>query len=191
MPVAFVRVAIVSTGIVACSHGAINLELSSVLDIKRGGGTSVGSFVDNAGPAFMLSASNQQFNVRNSGGGAPGNWAWRASGVLESDTSVQISDTELWSSGIVTIQDSPLLENPDRFNPTSVGYLIGRWDDAYYAFRFGTWSADRGRLRLYGVETADVTLLPEFAQIPLLAGLAAVGALGFRRRHGRGARTSG
>jgi hypothetical protein len=144
------------------AHGALNLELRSVLDIKRSGGTAVGSFdtqLGDDGPNFQLGVTGRTtFNIRNNGGGADGDWEWRTSGVLENSTTVVIPDTTIWSSGVVPIDDSPLLSNADRFAPDSVGYLIGRWNSDYYAFRFGIWS-DRERLRLYGVETADITIL--------------------------------
>jgi hypothetical protein len=175
------------------AHGALNLELASLLDIKRSGGTATSNFnttIGDDGPDFQLAAaSNGTFNIRNNGGGAPGDWEWRTSGVLENSTTVTLPITETWSSGVVPIDDSILAINPDRFTPTSIAFLIGRWNDDYYAFRFGLWnSSGVDRLRLYGIEAADVTILgpdgsiiPEAGSFALIAGLVGISCVCLRR----------
>lgn len=173
----------------AVAYGALNLELSNILDIKRSGGTAVGSFnttLGDAAPSFMLSSSNQStFNIRNSGNSNSGSWEWRSSGVLESSTTLELPLATEWSSGIITIEESLLLNNSDRFAPDSVAYLIGRYNGDYYAFRFGVWS-NRERFRLYGVEVAEVTfsatVVPETNSFGLITGMLTVGVSLMRRR---------
>jgi len=170
------------------TQAAINLEIRSVLDTKRSGGTASGSFLESAAPNFLIKSAGGGFAIQNSSGGGAGTWAWRASGELEPLTLATIEETESWTTGPTPIVESPLGINEDRHNPTSVAYLYARLNDDYYGFRLGLWDGGN-RLRLYGVDNVDVIIntnpVPEASAYALLFGLAGLSLVALKRRHTR------
>jgi hypothetical protein len=104
--------------------------LVTLVDARNRGGTSVGSFVNNELPSFMLAANSGQFSIRNSPSVAVGTWELAVDvfgmAKLQSSSTLNLNSIAGFSSGITNISPNEIPVSADRFNPSAVWHLFAR-----------------------------------------------------------------
>jgi hypothetical protein len=153
-------------------------ELTTLVDARRSGGTSTGTFVNTALPSFVLAPNSGTFGIQSASSILGNRWEF-AIGTnnqinLSSNPTVSLSEIFTFRSASSIINDAGISYSSDRFNPTDVRYLFARTGATYYAFEVAKWSNNGqanpsgDRLRFYranevilDTQSATLSVVPE------------------------------
>ncbi len=153
-------------------------ELTTLVDARRSGGTSTGTFANTALPSFLLAPNSGTFGIQSASTILGTRWEF-AIGTnnqvnLSSDRTVPLAEISTFRSASSIINDAGISYSADRFNPSDVRYLFARAGATYYAFEVAKWSNNGqsspagDRLRFYRVsevildtQSATLSVVPE------------------------------
>jgi len=152
-------------GMSACADAQIfklnSQELQNIPNIKSG--TATVAFEGDPGqpalPSYLLTTVNANGTFRANGQGA---WKFHDE-LLSNPYAFKPSQFGDQASLVISIMDVPL--NADRFQPTDYTYLIGQFDNEYYAFGLIWWEDSQNRPNLRMPAAYSMLIDPQQDQV--------------------------